>query len=46
MLYSGGPDGSVEGSLPADGFLTNAFETAFNTSAGTGNPDNIYHGRN
>lgn len=46
VLFSGGPDGAVEGSLPADGFLTSTFETAFNTSAGTGNPDNIYHGRN
>jgi prepilin-type N-terminal cleavage/methylation domain-containing protein len=45
MLYSGGPDGTVEGTLPADGYLTPAFETAINTASRTGNPDNIYHGR-
>ncbi len=46
VLYSGGPDGAVEGALPADGIITAAFETAYNTGARTGNPDNIYHGRN
>ncbi|HUG10797.1 MAG TPA: type II secretion system protein GspG [Opitutaceae bacterium] len=45
VLYSTGPDGAVEGALPADGFLTSAFETAFNAGSRTGNPDNIYHGR-
>lgn len=44
VLYSGGPDGVVSGSFPADGFLTPAFESAY--SGGAGNPDNIYHGRN
>ena len=46
ILYSGGPDGAVQGSLPSDGVLTPAFESAINGSTGTGNPDNIYHGRN
>ena len=46
VLYSTGPDGAGEGSLPVDGFLTSAFETAFNSASRTGNPDNIYHGRN
>jgi prepilin-type N-terminal cleavage/methylation domain-containing protein len=46
VLYSSGPDGADEGALPADGFLTNAFETAFDAGSRTGNPDNIYHGRN
>lgn len=46
VLYSTGPDGAVQGTLPADGFLSSAFESAFDATAGTGNPDNIYHGRN
>jgi prepilin-type N-terminal cleavage/methylation domain-containing protein len=46
VLFSPGPDGAVEGSLPADGFLTSAFETAFDSASRAGNPDNIYHGRN
>lgn len=45
VLYSGGPDGGVAGTLPADGFLTPAFESAIDTASRTGNPDNIYHGR-
>jgi general secretion pathway protein G len=46
VLYSTGPDGAVQGSLPADGFLTSAFESAFDAASRAGNPDNIYHGRN
>jgi len=46
VLFSTGPDGALEGTLPADGILTAAFESAYNTGTRTGNPDNIYHGRN
>jgi len=43
VFYSGGPDGVVAGTFPADGFIDETFETAF--ISGAGNPDNIYHGR-
>ena len=44
VLYSGGPDGLVAGTFPADGFIDATFENAF--TSGAGNPDNIYHDRN
>lgn len=45
VLCSAGPDGGVAGTLPADGIITDTFLSAYNSSTRTGNPDNIYHGR-
>lgn len=43
LLFSVGPDGTLQGSVPADGFLTPEFDVA--ASAGKGNADNIYANR-
>jgi prepilin-type N-terminal cleavage/methylation domain-containing protein len=40
VLFSVGPDGHLQGNLPADGVLTNTFRDA--SSSGKGNADNIY----